>query len=78
MIAPRRAIPGAQLAIVPGANHFLPYTMPYKVLATALPFLDGVKPATMPADSRWILGRRLDLLGPVSRSSSPGGILHQL
>ncbi len=46
MLATYRAIPGAQLAIVPGADHFLPMTMPEKVLAAAVPFLDGVKPAT--------------------------------
>lgn len=43
-----RAIPGAQLAIMPGGDHFLPITSPDKVLATAIPFLEGVKPVTLP------------------------------
>lgn len=42
-----RAIPGAQLAIMPGGDHFLPITSPDKVLATAVPFLEGVKPSTL-------------------------------
>ncbi len=47
LLATYRAIPGAQLAIVPGTDHFLPLLSPEKVLANALPFLDGVKPPTM-------------------------------
>ena len=43
-----RAVPGAQLAIFPGADHFLVIFSPDKVLATLVPFLDGVKQPTMP------------------------------
>ena len=43
-----RAIPGAQLAILPGGDHFLPITSPDDVVALALPFLNGVKRASLP------------------------------
>ena len=36
----RRAIPNAQLAIFPGADHFLLFSNPEKVLATLVPFLE--------------------------------------
>ena len=48
MMATYRAIPGAQLAIVPGADHFMVMTMPEKTVAMVVPFLDGVKPAAFP------------------------------
>ena len=34
-----RLIPGAQLAIFPGEDHFMMWTAPDTVLATLLPFL---------------------------------------
>jgi pimeloyl-ACP methyl ester carboxylesterase len=36
-----RRIPNAQLAIFPGADHFLLFSSPQKVLGTLLPFLDA-------------------------------------
>lgn len=35
-----RLIPNAQLAIFPGADHFLPFMSPDRVLATLVPFLE--------------------------------------
>jgi pimeloyl-ACP methyl ester carboxylesterase len=35
------AAPNAQLAIFPGADHFLLFTSPDKVLGTLVPFLDA-------------------------------------
>jgi pimeloyl-ACP methyl ester carboxylesterase len=48
LVATYRAIPGAQLAILPNADHFLPITSPDDVVAVALPFLNGVKRASLP------------------------------
>jgi pimeloyl-ACP methyl ester carboxylesterase len=36
-----RMIPNAQLAIFPGADHFLLFTSPDKLLGTLVPFLDA-------------------------------------
>jgi pimeloyl-ACP methyl ester carboxylesterase len=36
-----RMIPGARLAIFPGADHFLLFTHPDQVLGTLLPFLEA-------------------------------------
>jgi len=47
LVATFRAIPGAQLAILPGGDHFLPVTSPADIVALALPFLNGVKRASL-------------------------------
>ena len=43
-VAMLRLLPAAQLAILPGADHFLLFTQPEKVLALLLPFLDAPAP----------------------------------
>jgi pimeloyl-ACP methyl ester carboxylesterase len=38
-----RLIPNAQLAIIPGGDHFMLWSSPDKILSVLLPFLDGPK-----------------------------------
>ena len=43
-----RLIPNAQLAIFPGGDHFILYKSPEKVLELLVPFLEGIKPKSLP------------------------------
>jgi pimeloyl-ACP methyl ester carboxylesterase len=39
-----RLIPNAQLAVIPGGDHFLLFTSPEKILPTVVAFLDAPMP----------------------------------